>query len=415
MDEAATWCGACGWDLHDEVLLLEPDSGDRLAPAVVDVGGHGGSRRRRRRDLLAVVAAITGGLILLAALGANGGAEHPASEGADRTTKTTRRAAPLTTTVTLPPTTVPTTTVPPGPLLSVPTGVTLVAMNSDGVVVIDVDSGAITTLNGFRPPDSLIPVHEPDGYVSLSPGSIATFRTLGVGPELPLGRATWVMEAAAPDRVWLVLDDADQRHPVAVTLMDHAGAVVMGPINVPRTATIIGGSEAGLLVTAVGRVFVLGDASSESVAEGRALAADADQVATFFCDDRLECGIDVTNLRTRRVLHVVIPPDVSAFEWTAARFSPDGSTLAVWMEGPFGLGLYLVDMASGLASPVPDAIARNGPNGPQAMAWSPAGDWLFWTDGPAHAYHPGDPSSWELPLPEQDYWAVAAFDTRSET
>jgi WD40 repeat protein len=131
-----------------------------------------------------------------------------------------------------------------------------------------------------------------------------------------------------------------------------------------------------LLVQRANEIWLLNqDGGTRSVGGGQFLAFDGENLARLVCDEVSVCSLAVGPPSDPDARTVELP------EWLEAGpddlwvptvvISPDGDRLA--MAGPNG-GIsspLIVDLETGIATPLADGINRQA-----AMAWSPDGRWL---------------------------------------
>lgn len=227
-----------------------------------------------------------------------------------------------------------------------------------------------------------------------------------------LGRADDVI-ALDPDQVWLVR--SSPAGPYEIERVDLSGrhlshAIVPGgarPVAVLANNLVIQQPDRSLWVfdpngTVFGRS--LGTAASVLGSSGVTLA---------WVGSCSRCPIHITNVSQNRDVTVAAPSGSSGWTGTGA-LAPDGSSLAAFAapagsDNPTtGPQLVIIDVATG-------HVVRAFPGGPGDLtvnlgraAWTPSGDWLFFSNGTGglNAYRSGGTGTASLPIADSNSFAA---------
>lgn len=347
------------------------------APLAVVEGG-----RRRRLQVLVVVALLVAGV---AANRSNADRVESPAPGAGR---------PGEEAVARPPLVAPSlrTTARLGPLLPQRTGTTLVLGAGTQLLVLDVDTGTLRTVQvadlEIRPsyPWGAQVLAVGDAFVvrSQPPRAMVVPRTdgLGVG-DLDAGSGGGLYPSTEPGRFWV----EELRGEAVLEEVDLAGRVLR-TVPVPLRATSIAWDGAGFLQTVDGTAlaFVPDGGEPVPVGAGTVVAADASTAALLRCEGAsVVCALDLVDRATGAVRPV--PPTADAPGFSAGHasdvpvvLSPGGRWLLVQSAPPDGgaphaaePGLAVVDVAAGTVRDVEPAVG----SGPSVGAFSPDGKWLF--------------------------------------
>ncbi len=352
------------------------------APLVEVEGG-----RRRWLQVLVVLAVLVGGVV------ANRSAPPPVreEEAAERTTD-----GPVLGPATLPQSLA--TMARLGPLLPEPTGTTLLLGAGTQVLVVDLDSGTLRSVQlvdlriGSGYPWGSQAVTAGDAFVvrSRPPNAKVIPRTDGQPvADLVAGSGGGLYPSTTADTFWV----EEVRGEARLEEVDRA-ATVLRTVPVPNGSESIVWDGAGFLQTVDGRIEASGAPGEQpsSLGEGLVVAADGATAAVLGCPEGAGRGCDLSLVDrlsgTRRV--VPVPDELSGFaagrpDRFVPELSPDGRWLLLGatsartsptvrgdVAAP-GTGIAVVDVAGGAVR----AFEPGTPEGPPAAAFSPDGRWLF--------------------------------------
>lgn len=306
----------------------------------------------------------------------------PATTEVDTTFRGRRRQRPPTTIDLAPPTAVSAPTFP-APLLGEAEDLWATTYARSNFNVVNLDTGAAFTLASSTSSNRSA-VARAGGVVVVQTFVARFYARPFDHPALGLGPADWVLPAGPPDQVWLGTD----RSQTTVQLRSVRGELVAGPVELPEGATPVAGVDEGLLVAASGDVYLLAVPTLifERVAEGSVLAASGSNVLHYGCDEALQCGARLTDLRDGRTRPLPVPKRFRARSWSTAAFSPLGERLAILVDGiPIGevdppAMLAIVDLDAGTATAVDGTDVGSPPSLAINYLWSPDGDWVFWCE-----------------------------------
>jgi hypothetical protein len=373
--------------VSSDVLLLQATD-DAPSSSTTVVARQTRGARIPPRALAAIVVVL--GLVAVLAIVRSGG-EPAASPATTASTSTTRPTASTTdpgpSTTAAPPV--------PVPLLPVPTGFTLVASISTGLLLVDFDTGITRRIDVVEAAGSGQLVPRTGGVVSVNDSPLFVPLPSGqpvIAVPMPSGAtAVNVFPATTPDHMWLVeYQNAGKEQAVEVDLF---GAPAGPVIALPSASFVVGAVDGGLLVGAAGGIYVLGgNGTANRVGSGMPLAAAGHIVVVSDCGANLECGLRIDDLATGESRAVVLSPGAEPAINAPPVISADGSRIAVVQVSGGISGLASVDAATGASRDVPSgAVGLFG----TAVTWSPDGQWLFSPVGRngVRAWHVGDAGS----------------------
>jgi hypothetical protein len=306
------------------------------------------------------------------------------------------------------------------PVLAEATGASLLLGDEDGLFRVDVDA---RTMRRIRLPGRRFETDRGlvrrDGTVVAVHGGAAYAATGQPGrPPARLGPASYALAAADPGRVWLIEETGDPERWFRVRELAVGGAeadragVLAGPRVVARGTLPLGRrpvapAPGGLLldVAGPGGGLAVWDPRTSRLRHRFDVGAPVRVVATsgamvaWVEDSALHLG-DLASGRGR----VVAAPAGSDGFAPAGAFSPDGRVLAAVTRGGSAsrpvLALVRVDRAAAL--PVQGSEGALGDRCSPCLAWTAAGDWLFFSRlGPGFgigAYRLGHPPAATVPL-----------------
>lgn len=285
---------------------------------------------------------------------------------------------PTTTTTTTVTTTTTLTDADPisGPLFGDDTGVVLLFDNGlSDVMAVDPDNrvGALTTLQGHGGGDPPYRIARTGDSIIVGWGTVHG-TDIHTGESTKLGDATIFIPAAEPDRVWLVKWAGGCTGCGSATAwqVDTAGNPLTEPAKIASGELPVVGVNDGLAIeTPTGiRVWYPDDRASIDIGSGRVRAAHGDLLA--YCTAALCTEVSIVNLRTGERQSVYSDEEFAefAFGGPTARFSPDGSYLALTTRR----GVAVFNTVIGATTPVTNAL-ENGDY--LFVSWSPDGHQLF--------------------------------------
>lgn len=358
----------------------EPPAGE---PARLDEVEGG---RRRWLQVLVVLAVLVGGVV------ANRSAPPPVrEEAAERTSD-----GPLLGPVTLPQSLA--TVARLGPLLPEPTGTTLLLAAGTQVLVLDLDSGTLRSVQladlrvGSGYPWGSQAVTAGDAFVvrSRPPAAKVIPRTDGQPvADLVAGSGGGLYPSTTPDTFWV----EEVRGEPRLEEVDR-GAAVLRTVPVPNGSESIVWDGTGFLQTVEGRIQAFGTAGAQptSLGDGLVIAADGATAAVLGCAEGAGRGCELSLVDRTSGMRRVVPLSDELSGFTAGRsdgfvpeLSPDGRWLLLGatsvrtsptVRGDVvapGAGTAVVDVAAGAVR----AFEPGTPDGPPAAAFSPDGRWLF--------------------------------------
>ena len=358
----------------------EPPAG---APApLVEVEGG----RRRWLQVLVVLAVLVGGVV------ANRSAPQPVrEEPPDRTSD-----GPVLGPAALPQSLA--TVARLGPLLPEPTGTTLLLGAGTQVLVLDLDSG---TLRSVQLADLRVGSGYPWGSQAVTAGDAFVVRsrppTAKVIPrtdgqsvaDLVAGSGGGLHPSTTAETFWV----EEVRGEARLEEVDRSAAV-RRTVPVPNGSESIVWDGAGFLQTVEGRIEAFGPAGEQeaSLGEGLVIAADATTAAVLGCPEEVGRGCELSLVERASGTSRVVPlsDELSGFsDGLAGRFGPELSPDGRWLllgatsartsptirgdAAAPGTGVAVVDVAAGAVW----AFEPGTPEGPPAAAFSPDGRWLF--------------------------------------
>lgn len=356
----------------------EPPAGPQ-APLVEVEGG-----RRRRLAVLVVVALLVGGVI------ANRTSTERADEEDALHDQRQDLAAPAESPANLPQSL--RTTDRLGPLLPEPTGTTLVLAAGTQVIVLDVDSG---TVRSVQLADLDVGASYPWGSPVLAVGDSIVVRSRpprgkvipradgGPVTDLAAGSGGGLYPTTTPGRYWV----EERRGEPRLEEVDLVG-------DVSRTVPVPNGQESivwdgtGFVQTVDGAALAFPADGGEAVplASGLAVAGDATTVALLRCAPSGSCELVLADRSTGEVRTVPRTGAVQDFQTgftgasAGAGISPDGRWLLLPVIAAPRPGsaeslpaLAVIDVTTGTVR----AVEPGGTTGQPAGAFSQDGRWLF--------------------------------------
>ena len=286
-----------------------------------------------------------------------------------------------------------------------PTGMLFLRhVRDQSITRIDLASGESTTVSlpELAPGDPPFHLVETGGRLVFYGGSHTYSLDLDLkGPPQDLGESWYFVPSGRDGRVWLTTLDPES--PETVRDLEAVREVTVdGAVTVPETGrppsegpTILAAVNDGLLFQEDNELNVW-DPLAEKVAARLSGPFPADTHGNLVAWCRQECPkLHITDVATGHDL-AISPSQAFRFEETYdGAFSPGGALLAVPAVTSQGTHLEghrhqvaLIDVKAGTARLVEGSeLADDYP----AMAWSPSGEWLFFSAGGGRimAYRPG--------------------------
>jgi hypothetical protein len=343
IDDAAHFCPSCGRPVraaHIEVLDTTPAGDLTASHAIVE------SRRSSRPLLLGVVAVLVAAAVLAVSRGGDG---EPAEAAEDDAT-TTLPPEPTTTTTPLAPAT--TTTVPDPDDVSakaleavanVPEALRdhwLLLVDDTEVVALDLSNGARVTIEDHE----IGRVEEiadagDRGFVVVSEVGAAKLVDWTLDSSIGIGFGLWTGAIGVTEEsIWITEDELEGS--VLVRIDERARRTDVRAL--PSFMRVVGSADGSALVAGFatpGLFRVAPDGRTDRVDDATAFVGGEEWYVAWSCDDALDCGSELVDLRTGRRVDVDVPiGPVEAME----RSHDDRRALLQDWSGPTG-GLLLVD------------------------------------------------------------------------
>jgi hypothetical protein len=217
------------------------------------------------------------------------------------------------------------------------------------------------------------------------------------GRPRSLGRAELVAPAGATGRVLVARARYRRRATILSNLRElgpEGGAPLAGRLELPGWAAVEGTVDGALLVT-FNRSLALWEPEN---ARPRRIVRRAHLIAAgergfAWCQGRCRTLALWTRGGERRL---TTPAGTRPQPWLRGALSPDGRRLALALRTPAGTRAAVVDLIQHSWKTVPNG--RLG--GYQAMAWSPSGEWLYFTAGERRvlSWRRGAPRAVRIPM-----------------
>lgn len=308
------------------------------------------------------------------------------------------------------------------PILDQPTGIRVYFSTDNRLTEVDIDSASATVhdLPELAPGDPLYRMARRGehfvfyGETATGPAIYALDPAAPTSPRL-ISEAGFFVPSAVEDRIWLAI--LDESSPATVRALQSVrevtvdGQVTVEDVAPPDGRWPIAAVDSGLVFQGDESLEVW-DPSSQEIVEvvpgPFAVAARQNQIlACGQCDQLVHIDLDTGIHRA-----VALPPGVQSVDGYGGSFSPDGSYVAVPGFLAESTGVVLVDIDSGTTSLVPGMTQAL--NGYPQVAWSPGGDWLFYSvggltagTGRLFAYRPGDTTAYGVPVTlEGQYYSI---------
>lgn len=300
-------------------------------------------------------------------------------------------------------------------LLGVTQGWELIARGPGVLVRIQMAAGRVTR--------TIVPPLLSSGWVSFVAGrNQAVIRPIDFVPgyavpdgaparELPrpLQHGGPAFPGPDPDHLWVQAADAP------VMMLTTFDGTPTGPtIAIPADMSPLGATSDGagyLLLTGIGGVYDATPRGLKRVTTGTLVAVGPTRWLVIECDDAHRCATVVVN-RADWSRHVLVDPSGHPLNigddpaGLVGVISPDGSTAAVFNQGPDGTTLFLLSLATGSRRSVGVQLDQSDQN----AVWSPDGRWLFAAVANGRLAvidpHTGQYSDLEMPLPSLSQLAV---------
>ncbi len=390
------------------LAAIDPLFDDRSALAV---GGAASDdepgARLRRAGAWILGLAVVAGAIGLAVRSAGDGSGSELDAGASTTTSSAGGNDPQSETSRpgRTPTTNPrrsdrttTTREPHGPYLLVPTGAHLLVADRGDLVAIDLDTGA-ERLVAEDIGENLYPgsVRVQDGWIVASTDTITAIPVEGGEPRRVGSGGCGGFPSAEPGHWWIYQCDGPVQELREIRLDDGVG---VGTFTPPFPIPVSGDSNAGLVITAPGGVYVAdGDGDIRRVSDGSGGVVLGSHVLVTSCNERLECEMLLVDPVTGDSRPVDVPLTAGFGFYGGSVASIAGSRfVSVTYDGQGPL-VQVIDVESGEVFDLPESsdIDRFGFDGVTVL--SPDGRWLFWlSGGTVRAWLVGGPDVIDLDL-----------------
>ena len=302
---------------------------------------------------------------------------------------------------------------------------TLLHLAGDGELTV-VDPNAATSrvvrlpqLSSGDPPYRILRVGEKLAVYSWN--AVYTLDRDLSSPPRRLAKAWFFIPSSDPRRLWLGILDATSperaRGLAGVREVTGEGAVTVADLPPPGGRWPVAAVDGGLVFERrAGFGLDIWDIDSRAVVRVLRGTAPAPGRGTRLPWCSPDYGtLHVTDVRSGDEIAVVPPAGFAVFDCWSARFSPDGSRLAVPVAVAEGYeakrALALVDVERGVARAVERSLV---PPGYVFVAWAPTGDAVFMSGGDRHeprtlvAYRLGDDAARRLPVRVGDFYGLAA-------
>lgn len=294
---------------------------------------------------------------------------------------------------------------PPG--LQVRPSADLLLAVEDGLLRVDLDTGAVRAITLPGPPRGLSGgLLQRDGTVVAVRDEIAYMASDRLGrPAVSIGPASYALASPEPRRVWLVEQTGDPDRWFRVREVELAGhgsgrptirVLARGALQLSHRP--VAGVPGGLLVAMAGPGGGLGIWDPRTGMATRRL--DAGTPAAVAASGRTVAWVEKSTLHLADLLtrwHRVVPAAGGDGFAAAVAFSPDGRRLAavtrVGLSTRPALAVVTVDKAVAVRVAGSDGALSDGCS--PCLAWAAAGDWVFFSRlGPGFgigAYRLGQP------------------------
>lgn len=300
-----------------------------------------------------------------------------------------------------------------GPLLpGEPVDLTLVAIDEQGLALIDTDSGRRRRITVRRP-----------SRASLSDAAFMVGGGLVIGADAdvvvlpqasPRPRRIAAGHSAVPTfddaSVW-VFDDASRYVTGTASRVGLDGGV-RAQVQLPAVAEPLAGTADGLVVgTPASVAFVGADGTRRTLVRGAAVATDGRRLAWLECAGDLSCAIAMGTIDDPDQVRTALAPDVLPAGFLGlptGAFSPDGRWLAVPLYSggvARDVTVSVIDTSTGIEAFRADGARRNPFTTP--LAWSPDSGWLFFVSGAdLKAWRAGDRQATTVDVDVRDAHAL---------
>lgn len=373
----------------------------------VNVSSDGPSGRRhsdrRLGVLLAVVSVIVVAFVIVWATGGDDPVAAPTTTVDLSETSTTQPSAEF----------------DEPPVLERETGSRVYFTTDNRLTEVDVDAASVVVhrvpeLAPGDPPVRLVRRGETLAFYGQTDTGPAVYRLDPAAPKSPvlIDEASFFVPSGVEDRIWLVMLDESSTSRLQSSVREVAvgGQVTVDDVAPPDGRWPVAAVDSGLVLQGDETLEVWDPAIQEVVKTLPGpfpVASWQNRMVTCSRCDQLELfDLDEGTHRT-----IELPPEVESVDGYGGAFSPDGSYMAVPgvltagqpSTQDTGVGVVLVDFETGIASLVPGM--SHPLDGYPQVAWSPDGEWLFYSVGGLRAetgrlvaYHPGDPTAYRVPV-----------------
>lgn len=272
------------------------------------------------------------------------------------------------------------------------TDLRLVAPQQDGSwALLDLRDGRLDEIVD-RDPSSFLTDHTVvagDGWLAYTPredaATTAVWRdATGAWQTVRTPGPARLLREAGTDALWLEAVAPGTAPERVLELWDVADGPTGARIALPPGAEVEGSDPAGgLIVRFGGRLSRVTPDERADLGTGDVIAVNEVVLVTWWCDEALSCGLQVTDRATgaSRIVGVdagersaVLPADVAGASELSSPLSGDGARLAVNTVDPDGFELGVVDLTTGAYQ----RVARH--SRPFPSRWTPDGRHLLHTN-----------------------------------
>ncbi len=373
--EKAGFCHRCGTPVVGVGASLDLGTLRVETPGVAGTGG-------RRWPVVVMVGAVVTVLAVALSVGGEGESAEPTPTTTTSPRTTTTR--PVATTTGAPAGEVVVGSAVAAPVIGRATGFSLVlASNTGDVMFVDLDSGAVSTIDTGQSIDGLLGFGDRVAAVSGQRGQLWRVTASGLGPNVfePSTRINLLAGSLYPgDDESFFAAVTDQRtgalQRVVRMAWDGSGEIesfAVPPDVFPRGITPSGGLVVGSL--GGGTYLIEPGGEARRIADGFPMAALPDRVLVSQCGDVLDCGTVVVDLDTGEVTPVADGLDLDMTR-SQIEFAPGGAAVlhVLFVDEPVPLVVPLdgspsCELAAG--SPSFQAFGTGG--------WAPDGTFIVTT------------------------------------
>ena len=216
-------------------------------------------------------------------------------------------------------------------------------------------------------------------------GGTTTLLRDGEAPQRMNGWPWQLLWQEGTDRFWRPgIETETFNGPSLYEEIDVTGELTGVALELPVGAWVDRADPRGGLVTEVtGKNYSIGEAGVVLIGAGQMIGLSEDIAVLKDCDERLRCGLFVTDRQTGVVHEVALDTDLIALEplygWgppdRGQAISPDGTMVAVMLPSSTSPVLGLIDLSSGVVVELGQAAWA------PRVVWSPDGRFAFFLEG----------------------------------